>query len=294
MVNYQFIYYLVLLLLALTGFYVFYKYAELMDQTHIKVKVRKQRFVQLQDFVRQSVSDQQIQSVFVRSGLPFSAYQYQLARYTIAVSWLLLILFTGQLKGGDVQNQLLLWLIVFSISSPKTSLFGRRTLFKTVMDSLIESRRMKQTSEIYRSILQLKNIALTKRRNPPGTLEILDQLRKYSSSTRYIWNRIIALWQEDRVDEACEYLKSAIPTKEVQDFAGMLASLDRLLPGEITGQLLLYQEIIRQDRKSKKMASNQKKGYLLTFVIGSAVVLCLLNFIVVTYFIDSMEAFKSI
>lgn len=289
MAYYQIIYYAVLLLITLSGFYVFHKNREALEQTVIQMK--KNRFVQIQDLIRNSVDNIKINSLFKQSGVSISAYQYQLIRYTIMCVWLVLILISI-LKGG-IKNHIFLWMALFLVSSPRTHFLSWRTPFKVCLDVLIDGYRAKQNKEIYRAILQLKNMAITKHKKPLGAVFILEQLRKFTKTTRPIFNQMLSLWTLGRIDEACEYFKQAIPTDESAKIASLFNKLDSIHPNELQGQLALFQDMIKDSRKTEKMRFNQRRSYILTAVISLTLVLGLLNFTIVVYFIDFLKTTKT-
>ncbi|MCP1312082.1 hypothetical protein [Paenibacillus tyrfis] len=232
--------------------------------------------------------------MFEESGIRVNAVQYQIGRYVVFVVWMFFLLILQMKDGTAIQNQLLYVIILFLISAPKTHIFNRKTPFKMAIDFLTENHRYKKNLEIYRAISQLKNLAVIKQNKPPGSGFILDQLRKFTKIMRPIFNRMIAMWSMGMREEACEYFKKAVGTKEGEELANILYKLEVLNPIELKGQMILFQEIVKRERETQKMRRNQAKAYLIYAVVSIASFAALLNFLTVAFFIDMLEGMKTI
>lgn len=258
-----------------------------------KVQVHRSRFNQLQELVRKRIDEKSLNQLFKESGLRFGVVQYQMARYLIFAVWFVTQIITI-IFSGLAASQIEIWLLLFIVSSPRISIFNQRTPFKIVFDLLIDNHRYKKNLEIFRAVTQLKNLAIIKQKNPPGAEFILEQLRKFTQTTRPIFNRMISLWNVGRKEEACEYFKQAINTKEGEELANFFLKLDSMNPVELKNQLILFQEVVKRERETHKLNRNKNRSYVYYAAVSIASFAALINFITVAVFIDVMDSLKSV
>lgn len=183
--------------------------------------------------------------------------------------------------------------MIFLISTPQLYFLGKKTPFNYLINSITAEYKNKKNIEIYRSISQLKNLAIAKQDNPPGADFILEQLRKFTHTIRPIFNKTISIWQLGNKEEACKYFGQAIGTKEGLEMANIFLKLDTLNPVELKDQLILFQENVKQARKTQKLIENERNSNIIYAVVTATTVMVLWNFIVVVYFIDTLKMLKN-
>jgi len=263
--------------------------------TNKNIRMKKNRYDRFKDFVKQRLYEKEIDKMLNHSGIKITAAQYQLVRYTVFFVWTSMYILTSAIHRISLKDtKLFTILILFILTTPKATFLGRKTPFKIVIDILTEDYKNRMNLEIYRAISQLKNLAITKEDNPPGADFIIDQLRKFTKLTRPFFNNMMYLWSIGKREEACNYFKTAIGTKEAGDLADIFLKLEYLGPMELQNQMILYQQDIKKRRETEKIKHNENVSWIVYSVVSITVILMLLNFVVVVYYIDSMELMKNI
>lgn len=222
-----------------------------------------------------------------------SFQKYQIIRWTLFITMLLFYIFNAEIKGGAIpQNQAFILIGTFILSTPRVSVMDKKTPFIYVLEIVAKKVKKEMNNEVYSAISQLKNICIAKQKNPPGSDFILEQLRKFSKKTRPVWNQTIYLWSMGKREEACHYFSNKIGTTEAEELSNLFIKLDELNPIELKNQLILHQDKIKKQRETDKLQSNENKSYMIyTLVLASAFII-ILNFIIVAYYIDSLNLLK--
>ncbi len=291
--NYQAIYLLSLTFIGIVGISI---YVSLKNKfINHQVRMKKNRFDRLIDFVKRHMEEKEIAPFLVKAGITISISQLQLIRYTLILIWFMLVLIISYIHVQSYFfSQFMLIVLTFILSSPQQEILGKKTPFHYLLKYLIHKNTLKNNVEIYRALNQLKNIAIAKRHNPPGADFILEQIRKFTKRSRPIFNRMMALWSMGKKEQACAYLEQAINTKEAIELANLLIKLDDLNPIELKNQLILLQENIKKERETARLKRNENKSNVVyLFVIASSIVV-MVNFIVVVYFIETIHQLKFI
>lgn len=290
-ISYQYIYLIIISVLGLVGILIFWNF-NIREARH-KLRIKKNRYDKFVDYVKKATDEKEINRLFHKSGLRINANQYQFFRYTIFGIWFilqhLLFLITNETYPS---KQVIILSILFVLTSPKKSFMGKRTPFKYVIDLVIKDYKNKKNIEVYRMITQLKNIAIARQNDPPGSDFILEQIRKFTKTTRTIFNRTIALWTMGRKEEACNYFGKAIDTKEAIELASLLRKLDDLNPIELKKHLILLQENVKKERETKKLQANENKSNFIYFIVAITGIIIMVNFVVVVYYIESINQLR--
>ena len=255
----------------------------------VRLRVRKDRFKQLRNFL--SVKDQKtVDKLLYDSGLPINSFQYQVLRYGFFLLWVSVALTVYVMKGGEFPDlQIIIAFVVFAVLSPNTKFLNQDTPFKLVLNSLANGYKYKRNLELYRAISLLKNLALSFKGNPPSSHFILEQLRKFSVSTRPIYNRVLKEWSLGNKQAACEYFAAAFDTNEAYEFSNLIMKLDSLDPAELITQLSLFQDSIKKSRETKRTKYNEIRSWIIYSISIVVLILSLFNLAIVGYFIDTLQ-----
>lgn len=274
----QTVYYIVIALLIFVGYICLFQTRAVFAE--YKIAVKKNRFRQLQQYMQETIHNQDLDDIFRASGVPITSFIYQTGRLLFIALGSILILIL--LEPGKIPWANLALLIGFVLlTEPKFTIFGRRTPFKIVMDKLTENYKYKKNLELYQCISQLKNLASIQQKKPPSSLAIIEQLSKFARLTRPAFNQMISLWQTNEKDEAVKQFKEAIGTKEGEHVANIILRLDELKPYELKGQLILFQEELKRQRETEKLRKNQQKSYVIYSLVTATIFVILTNFLVV-------------
>lgn len=287
----QLIYFLILSFLGILAVVSFWSIRKI--DVFYTLRIKKNRYDQFIDYVKRRIDEKEVNQLFQQSGLRITAIQYQISRYIIFSVWVVLINISHYFKGGTYPFfQLFVIFLIFLLTLPTSLFLGKRTIFKYFIDLLIENYRGKQNAEIFQAMSQLKNIVIARKDTPLGSDFILDQIRKFTKTTRPVFNRMIALWSLGKKDQACDYFEEAIQTREAAELANLFRKLDDLNPHELHQQIILLQEMIKRERETRKLKANENKGNLVYFIVISTSMVILINFVVVVYYLEMMKQLK--
>lgn len=289
--TYKVIYFIVTLILAGSGSLVFWKIRN--ESSTNTFKFRKNRYEEVKSIIRSKFDEQAYEQIFKRAGLNITVIQYEVTRYIVLIVWVIMLAFVNRMNLKNIIGlQLLIAFAVFWAATPKTIIFGKKTPFMYIMDLLTKEFNQKKNVEVYRAILQLKNMSKVQQNNPYGALFIFEQLRKFTKITRPIFNRMIALYSEDKRDQAYEYFQKAMGTREGEELGNILMKLDKLSPAELRTQLEMYQDSIKRERDTNRKKRNDNRSYAVYFMVVSSTILILINFVIVVFYLDTMKAFQ--
>jgi hypothetical protein len=257
-------------------------------------RMSENKYEKIKNYFMSRVDETEVNKIFIQSGLvKINAANFQAIRYTFFIIGLAVFNLGYQFKGGEYPSFSVIFIILlFICSSPITKLWGQRTPFKIVMDTLTKQHRYKQNLEIYRAVSQLKNLSIIRKNDPISSSSILDQLRKFTKTTRPIFNRMISKWDLGKQDEACQYFEEVIGTREAEELSSILSKLDQLNPVELQQRLTLFQKFVRSERETKKKKQNENKGNVIYLIVVLSAILVLVNFAVVAFFIEAQLQLK--
>jgi len=283
MIKYKIIYYITIFLLAFTGVLVM----QLIKKSQIKIRVRKDRFKQLKNYMTDSVNEKEVDKLLVSAGIPLDTFKFQLIRYLLFALWCISIISLYLIKHTSPVFSLLTAFTIFYGTSPKLTIFNKDTPFKTLMLLIANRNKYSHNLDLFSIISQFKNLASTFDDNPPSSHFILEQLRKFSVSLRPIFNTVIKEWSIGNKKYACEFFYTSIGTQEAFEFSNLLLKLDELTPNEMKYQLQILQETIFISMESKRNIINEYKSFIIYTIAFATLILILYNFLIVGYSIEN-------
>lgn len=264
-----------------------YQFHRINSRTMIRSK--KNRFSSLKSSISMSVHDASLSESFSKAGLKLTSYKYQMFRYSIFLLWitaeLILIL------NARESSNLLIIILFFLISSPVQKIYRFRTPFSLILGQVRISYNNKKNVEIYQMVGQLKNLVITRKGNPPGSEFILNQLNKFTVILKPALNRMLSYWSLGKREEACQYFRDAVDTKEGEMLSDIFIKLDSMNPAELQNQILMLQDSVKSERgtaRYKKMKMRSDIGYGVVII---SVIMIFLNFMILSVYIDFMNQY---
>lgn len=228
--------------------------------------------------------------IFKDTGLKISLLQYQTGRY-LMISLLFLMLIYSFFKNGNISlKHLLITIFIYLISAPVREFLGKKTPFYYFIYVLKNEYRNKLDLEIFRSISQLKNLAIAQKDKPFGADFIIQQLMKFSNITKPVYIKMLSKYRMGQEEEACKYFAEAIGTNYAKELANIFLKLDKINPGELVEQLTLYQVSIREEWRTKKMRKFEAISDIIFIPIIASALIVLLNFVVIVVYIEQASS----
>ena len=281
MINY--IVYGVLILTFVFGAALYWKSANCASVYFFK---RKNIFHGLKASLEKSLETSGADNLVRQTGLNLSGLVYQIIRYTIICLWVLFIVYKKVYLGVDIFMDLFVILSVFFVTSPRKTYFGLPSPFTFFVNQVMKNRRHKYNAEIYRCLSLLKNLAVSKHDKSFSSVFIIEELTKFTVESKPIFNRLLGYWYESRFEEGQEYFKDAIGTELGTSLVELFQHLDGLKPIELVNQIELYQRKAKDSliTRSHKVKELKSVGVYAVVIVTGMIIL--LNFLVVSLFID--------
>ncbi|WP_141705333.1 hypothetical protein [Vulcanibacillus modesticaldus] len=263
------------------------------SNTNLTVHIRKNRFEKIVDQLRRGIDEDEVTKIFVQAGWKLTALQYQAIRYFLFVIWMFLTYVLFWIKHEIYPlNQVIFGAFIFIISSPTLTFGGKKTPFNYVLDFFIKRNKKKKNMEIYRTIAQFKNMIITNKDNPIGSDFILEQLRKFTNVIRPEFNKMIFLWSMGKKEEGCDYFANAIGTKEAFELASFFRKLDQLNPYELNNQIVLLQEVIKRERETTRLKSDENISNLIYLLVVITNMVVMINFVIIVYYLEFIQLMR--
>ena len=226
-------------------------------------------------------TDHMVQVLGIRSGTI-----YQIIRYAILTACLGTVAYTQYPFTSDALMPFTLWLIAFAVTSPRRTLFNKDSPFYILVKLMQKRKKQKLNIEIYRCFSQLKNIAVAKSDVSYSADFIICELAKYSNDLKPIFNRMLGYWYEGRYEDAAGYFKESVGTKEAEALASILLKIDYLKPAELVSQIELYQDSVKNDRRTAAQKEKENQSNLIYVLVMASGIIIFVNLIVVVIGVD--------
>ncbi|OAH58658.1 hypothetical protein AWH48_16810 [Domibacillus aminovorans] len=258
-----------------------------LDEEEITKQIEKVNRLRME--IKRQYDSDEVHSIMVKAGIPFSLYHYQLVRW-ISLLLLALSFLFGYLVGKEANVYILiLTLILYFITKPVTHIFRYRSPFQLVIDSALVHRRARYNDELYLAVAQMKNSFLIKKNRPPSSQRVLEEVRQYTNYTREVFNRFMSYWQLGEKDLAVQYFETAIGTAEAKNICQVFLKLDDLNPEDLKQQLDAYQDIYRTRRETAKRKRNEHRSNILFALVFTTILVLTINFLTIGFGIDYIK-----
>lgn len=296
---YQNLYYIIIVLLFLGILYCFSRMNFIVKKRRSQqLRFKKDRYKDFIDHIKKGIDEEEINKLFLKTGIKATAQYYQLIRYVLFIVFLIAIIVTSIIKKSVlVDLQILFIVLLFICTTPKKKILGIKTPFYFFMDLLSQGYRAKIELEIYRTMSQLKNLIAAKKDNPVSARFCMEQLQKFADITKPAFDKMIAIWDLGEDEKACQYFVTTLgfevgESSIVQEIASIFVKLDQLDPIKLKSQLDTYQEVFKRERETKKLKETETKSYIVYSIVFVSAFIIILNFIVIVYLIDAMNMFN--
>lgn len=292
MFKYLYIYYFLILFFTLLGIFFLYKFYSNI-YSYGKQRFKRNRYKELTDFVKGQLYNKELDALISKSGMKFNSFYYQIVRFSL-FSFILLYELFNKIRGFSIsQGNIIIVLTVFVLTSPKLML-NKKTPFHYLINLFVSEYRNRKNKEIYRAIVQLKNLSIIKANTNIGADFIINELNKFTNVTKPIFDKMLSLWYLNERKKAIEYFSNAIDTKEGKELALLFDKLDYIDTSELINQIELYQTNVRSERQTYYEKNNEARSNIAYGVVMLSAVIVLINFIIVTIFIDAINLYNSI
>lgn len=186
-------------------------------------------------------------------------------------------------------NQILLIFIFWFATEPVKSIGTIKTPFGWAIGFIEGRHNRKKDFEISLSLAQLKNMALNQTQNNYSGDYVVEQLSKFSNVLKPSFIQMLAIWRVQGATKACEFFGDSVGTKLGYDFANILLKLDAVDPNELSEQLILIQQHIKETRQTEQLKKQEGISNLIFLPQVILALIILLNFVIITVWLDTMQ-----
>lgn len=246
-----------------------------------KIKFKNHRFRKMRSEVTRKLNEKD--TLFLGSGISINRYQYNMIRIIVLAT-----LFVFQILDSNSIAKYIFFLILFLITSPIMDIFNKKTPFAMVLELFKNNYRKKIDLELYNSISQLKNLVIVQKDHPMSADFLIEQLVRFTNKTKIIYLHTLSIMREGKDKDAIAYFKQSIQSKLGTDFANILAKLDYINPAELKQQLVLTQSSYRNEKVTMKLAQEEMLSHIIFLPIIAVAIVILLNFVIITVWLDSL------
>lgn len=233
-----------------------------------------------------------INKYFFDAGWQINMHQYNRMRYMIfAVS--ILIIGYNFYHSSQLRVMVALILSTYWMTMPVLKWGKKDSPFIIFLKFLQSIHNKKKDIEIYRILIQLKNVAVTQQEKPYSADYIINQLIKFADKTKNGFIQFLMYYNMGREEEAYEGFVKYIPTKIGSEVGTILLKLDKLQPMEMVEQINMVKERIRENHITEKHKKQNQVSDLIYLPIIVPVFILFLNFIMITLWIPKIEGFMS-
>lgn len=292
MFSFLHLYYSLILCFTLLSIYFFYLFYY-NGYSYGRQRFKRNRYKEFTDYVKEQLYNKELDSLISKSGLKFNSFYFQIVRYSL-FSFIVLYSLFNKLRGVSIsQGNVALVLILFVLSSPKLIL-NQKTPFHYLLSFFTSEYRNRKNKEIYRAIMQLKNISIIKASANIGADFIINELNKFTNVTKPIFDKMLSFWYLNERKKAIEYFSNAIDTKQGKELALLFDKLDYLDTSELITQIELYQNNVRTERQTQYEKKNEVRSNIAYGVVMISAIIVLINFIIVTIYIDAINLYRTV
>lgn len=149
-------------------------------------------------------------------------------------------------------------------------------------------------SELYGSVITLKNLAIVQQNRPLSADFIFQALMENSSALRPVYEEMITLYRGGRDEEAFRMFGERTGSRTGKSFAVILSKLDKINPSELIRQMEVFQNVLAEERMTSALKHAQRNSIIATMWATAAIFAMLINFAVVVVFLDAIEMLESL
>lgn len=180
--------------------------------------------------------------------------------------------------------------LTYSMFTPKLYIGKNKTPFFLLLDVFRHHFNIKKDKELYRFLVQLRNIIVTRKDNPYSTDYTINELLKFTSLTTKAFLGFLMFYNMGREEEAYEKFVGEINTDIGNEVGIILLKLDKLNPVELMEQINIVKGRIRERQITLKYNHQNRVSNLIYLPIIVPIFILLLNFIMITIWIPRIES----
>jgi hypothetical protein len=228
-----------------------------------------------------------INNIFLDAGFNITLNRYNQIRIILLMFFT--IISSVNLNHNKLRFVIGFILLLYIISSPVKKFGKKDSPFILVMRMIISMQNKKKDAELYRILIQLKNIAITQQDKPYSGDYIINQLIKFAKLTKSSLINFLMYYNLGKEDEAFKKFTQSTNTKMGNEIGIILLKLDKLNPIELVEQIDIVKERTREKHITEKHRRQNIISDFIYLPIIIPVFVLFLNFIMITVWIPKIE-----
>lgn len=178
--------------------------------------------------------------------------------------------------------------LAFSEDSGIPALSWAKRLLKRATGVIQRKKTDRYGSELFGSVITLKNLAMVHKERPLSADFIFEILMENSTALKPAYEELLTLYRSGRDDEAFRAFAERTGSREGRNFAVILSKLDRINPAEVVKQMEVFQNAMAEERMTAATKAAQRNSVLITAWAAASIFALLVNFAVVVVFLDTL------
>ncbi|GMQ57119.1 hypothetical protein AN1V17_15140 [Vallitalea sediminicola] len=263
-------------------------FAWLIFKSMKKKKNYKYIFRSKMKFTKSNSLNEEINSAFLDAGINITMDKYNNFRLIILIVAVGAICISYHSNKSPIIIGLLL--MCYLLTTPVISFGKKESPFMIVIKMIRTLQNKKKDIEIYRILIQLKNIAITQQDRPYSADYTINQLIKFSKLTKNALINFLMYYNLGKEDEAYKKFTKEINTKMGNDIGVILLKLDKLNPLELVEQIDIIKDRNREEHITEKHRRQNAISDLIYLPIIIPVFILFLNFIMITIWIPKIDS----
>ena len=144
------------------------------------------------------------------------------------------------------------------------------------------------------SMMILKNMAIVFEENPLSTDYILEELARNGGDLKPVYLEMLSLYRNGSDRQAFALLYERVPLRPAKSFALILSRLDRINPSQLADHVDSLLKSLAEKRTTDGMRRTERRSFVVTAFSAVSVFAVMLDFTVVTVFMNAMDMIESI
>lgn len=207
----------------------------------------------------------------------FDISKYSLIRNVIfiavGVMLVVMVLVTGQIP--YIPTAIAVILYVFTAPSK----FGLMSVFlRTYKNSL----KAKKNEEVFRIILQLKNLAALN--VPENSTEILMSLAKECNALRPEFAKLLREWVNNNRTESVDEFVESVGTQHAVMLGSIIKKLEDVPIGDLYEEIRLYQDVIFEEKQTAREKKDGRNGDMFFAFVTAIFFVIMIDFVIIMVF----------
>lgn len=165
---------------------------------------------------------------------------------------------------------------------------------KKIEELMFKIKKNQLERDLLHSMMMLKNLAIVYEETPLSTDYILEELAKNGGKLKNVYLEMLSLYRNGNDEEAFGTLYEKLPIKTAKSFSHILSKIDRINPSRLIDYIDALLKSVSEKRMTDGIKRAERKSFAITAFACVSVFAVMLDFTVVTVFMNAMDMINSV